>query len=719
LTFHVRLTPGFNLSTPLGVLDGDTITLASGSWLKDGFKANDVITVKGPAGDQNNGTYTIAALTDTVLTLIAKNRLTDESADGVNVTADLASGTATLAVNNLTASAFIGPVGISVGSGSASGTVTLGLDVLGPDGGSRFDVLHDLGSVTVTPALTGSATLDLQQISVQAGLLSTPAGANPSLHVSVADFINHPDQVDVTTHDMDQFLSLQSLSLDQIVAALQNALHSLANYRSFSFLNNKLPVINQSIIDLIDYATPLVNDVNQLANGLSLQQLNTQLSNLLGLPAGSNVLQFSYDSTGKAFKLDLTLDDSVFPWLGFDSDPFAINLDLGTLTDALGNSTPDQNIKHFLRDLSSIVDVSGRATINVSAHAAVALDLGFDLDSSHPPDQYLHPFLYGDTGATLDAKFSATGINVTASVLGMGLYVENGSACVNADGQATTTIPARFTVGLDDASQRVYLDDLASAFPISLTGGANLDLPVDFPINTLPVGCLSVAIPRLDKLFDRQPGDPDPVTITTPDFSNLLDSFSSLLGIFTTLGALTGGIDALLGNVQTGLDNPGYSLPLVGTGLLSAAQFVAAFQNNLDSRLNSVLNGLSPMQAVQQALFNFFGPTGLNLLAAPNSDTRPSASDPINQDVQFTMTTDPTTNDVQGVQFNMHLHGDGHDGVAGGERRRAGAGLARERQRVPLGDPGLGPVPRLRLRHLQRRRGGTISPTTPQPRPER
>jgi hypothetical protein len=634
--------------------DGDTITRASGSWIKDGFKVGDVITVKGPAGDQNNGTYTIAALTDTVLTLTAKNRLTDESADGVNVTADLASGTASLTVNNLTASAHIGPVGIDVGSGSASGTVTLGLDVLGPDGGSRFDVVKDLSHVTVTPALTGSATLDLQDISVDAGLLSTPAGAHPALHVSVADFINHPDQVDVTTQDMDQLLSLQNLSLDQIIAALQNALHSLANYQSFSFLNNKLPVINKSIIDLIDFATPLVNDVNQLVNGLSLQQLNTRLDTLLGLPAGSHALQFSYDSTGKAFKLDLTLDDHVFSWLGF-SKSLGFDLDMTTLTALLGNSPSDLSIKAFLKDLSSIVDVSGAATVNVSGSAAVTLDLGFDLDSSHSSDQYLHPFLYGDTGARLDAQFAATGINFTASVLGMGLYVENGTAYLNADGLATTTTPAEFAVGLGDASRRVYLGDLASAFPITLTGGLNVDLPVDFPVNTLSVGALGVSIPSLADLFNNKT---DAVTFTTPDFSNLLDSFSSLLGIFTRPGALTGGIDALLGNVQTGLDDLGNSLPLVGTGLHDAAQFIKAFKDNLESRLNSVLGDLSPMQAVQQALFNFFGPTGLNLLAAPGSNARPGAGDPPGQDVQFAMTTDSATNDVQDVQFNMHLHGD-------------------------------------------------------------
>jgi hypothetical protein len=47
---------------------GDTITRSSGSWLADGFRVGDVVTVDGTSGGTNDVTGAIAALTATVLT---------------------------------------------------------------------------------------------------------------------------------------------------------------------------------------------------------------------------------------------------------------------------------------------------------------------------------------------------------------------------------------------------------------------------------------------------------------------------------------------------------------------------------------------------------------------------------------------------------------------------------------------------------------------------
>ncbi|NMT64999.1 LEPR-XLL domain-containing protein [Marinobacter orientalis] len=53
----------------------DTITRSSGSWLSDGFKVGQAITVRN-AGVQN-GNFTIAAITDTTLTLASGDKVTD------------------------------------------------------------------------------------------------------------------------------------------------------------------------------------------------------------------------------------------------------------------------------------------------------------------------------------------------------------------------------------------------------------------------------------------------------------------------------------------------------------------------------------------------------------------------------------------------------------------------------------------------------------------
>lgn len=56
--------------------DPDTITASSGSFITDGYERGQTLTVAGTSS--NNGTYTIASVTATVLTLIASDELTNE-----------------------------------------------------------------------------------------------------------------------------------------------------------------------------------------------------------------------------------------------------------------------------------------------------------------------------------------------------------------------------------------------------------------------------------------------------------------------------------------------------------------------------------------------------------------------------------------------------------------------------------------------------------------
>lgn len=54
----------------------DTATRASGSWIDDGFVVGDKFTLVGSSGGTNDGTYTISALTDTILTIGASENFT-------------------------------------------------------------------------------------------------------------------------------------------------------------------------------------------------------------------------------------------------------------------------------------------------------------------------------------------------------------------------------------------------------------------------------------------------------------------------------------------------------------------------------------------------------------------------------------------------------------------------------------------------------------------
>ncbi len=54
----------------------DTATRASGSWIDDGFKVGDRFTLVGSNGATNDGTYTISALSATILTIESSENFT-------------------------------------------------------------------------------------------------------------------------------------------------------------------------------------------------------------------------------------------------------------------------------------------------------------------------------------------------------------------------------------------------------------------------------------------------------------------------------------------------------------------------------------------------------------------------------------------------------------------------------------------------------------------
>lgn len=67
--------------------DDDTITRNKGSWIADGFRVGHEIAVANSSS--NDGTYTVAGVTDLVLTLDSGDTLTDETlAEGSTVTID-------------------------------------------------------------------------------------------------------------------------------------------------------------------------------------------------------------------------------------------------------------------------------------------------------------------------------------------------------------------------------------------------------------------------------------------------------------------------------------------------------------------------------------------------------------------------------------------------------------------------------------------------------
>lgn len=81
-------TAGVTVTAETGILftnSGETVRRSRGSWLNDGFRVGDSITIEGTATATNDGTFTIATLTSVLMTLGASSVDADETIGGSDV----------------------------------------------------------------------------------------------------------------------------------------------------------------------------------------------------------------------------------------------------------------------------------------------------------------------------------------------------------------------------------------------------------------------------------------------------------------------------------------------------------------------------------------------------------------------------------------------------------------------------------------------------------
>src|SRR5262249_43385856 len=130
----------------------DTITRVGGSWLTDGFRPGQTITVN-KGGSLNNGTFTIDSVNALVITLSAADSLTNEGpANSYTVTGP---DTITRAAGSWITDGFAagGSITVSKGGSSNNGTFTVGsveATVLTLDPTDSLNDEGPAGSYTVT-----------------------------------------------------------------------------------------------------------------------------------------------------------------------------------------------------------------------------------------------------------------------------------------------------------------------------------------------------------------------------------------------------------------------------------------------------------------------------------------------------------------------------------------------------------------------------------------
>ena len=321
----------------------------------------------------------------------------------------------------------------------------------------------------------------------------------------------------------------------------------------------------------------------------------------------------------------------------------ALRLDLDyEIAKYSGMFTPALNIPG-----SDSLAVSASTTLNLSAWATFQLSLGISLTGN---DSFT-PFLYDfnpatgqGTGLILDAMASANPLNAKADLGPLSVSVTNGFAVINSDGKNDSTAPAQLVIGLQSPATgtppsnlpgRHTLTDpiLPDLGVVQATAFAGADLPIYYAIGD--------GTPK--EIYDLRLTANLTQPLSSLEFSNglpggvsLEDAINNALNgasVSDLLRGLSAGVDAVFGPLFNGIDGQvlGSNLPLIGSGIATAASFLGQLESSLVTALNTAADTLDQ---IETQIYNIFGPgplggpAGLNWLQPipGNTKTGPAAS---------------------------------------------------------------------------------------------
>ena len=477
------------------------------------------------------------------------------------------------------------------------------------------------------PVINGSGSLVLPLI-VKPELLGALIGT-PSIEVHLPDFT---EPAVVSYIGFEKLERLRNLNFASVANSLHDVLRFLTeNASQFRFLSQKLPLLNQNILSLLK----LVDRVGEFVKAFednpvaTVQGFEHALKQALGLPIDSPLVTIRLDDA-------VLRVNFVFAYDFADSPPRFV-LDVDALAPLAGTGAAAN-----LKGVTSLFDVTGSAKVDLSASAVLALNLGIDVSEPSVPI----PYIYDTSSLTVSASAQASAVNFRAALGPIGLFVKNGVATLDGDGDSATHDVVTFELGIKDnpsAGGRYKLSALNTAVvETGLSGGLNVNLPIFAPIESKPLGPLHIRIRNLSQAMAGVDGS---VEIESPDLS-------ALLQFDFDLQTLVDGLDSLLLVLEQALDGRVFSvrLPLVGDSLVDAVHFIADLRTKVIQRLRDAPD--RAIDTVQRSLFEALGPVsqgGLGVLVDANGDGQVTRDD-----VVYTLVL-KTTDDR--IQFNLHLRG--------------------------------------------------------------
>ncbi|MEM9645546.1 MAG: hypothetical protein AAF989_11185, partial [Planctomycetota bacterium] len=403
-----------------------------------------------------------------------------ELAASINVASDGASAAARLG--------FVGIVVDDVSLAASAEASIAFADDQTSDGRISFKrlseaVVSDPLGLVESSTLSGNAEVSLRELSAD-GVPGLELDGG-EITIGFAD-LSDPGSFTVDVNEAVQNINaLSSVTFDQWVDLAGDVIAMVDALTTSGKWDQDLPGVGQSVNDLLDHAAKLQQAVDELsdANGATIQELGEQFELLLEDALGLVPNSLDVILNWKGDSLTMTVD-----YASSTSKSLPFSLDMA---DLIAASSSDSNAFDLLGDL---VDVGGTTQIAADASFATTLSFGVDVADVLAGTATTPSFFVNDTSdLEVQVSFSATDMDASIALGPLGLFIQDGTLTIDADGDAGTSEPAKLSAGLAKVSEGRYsVDEIrmldATDAEIVFQAGASIVLPLYFPTVDDPVG---------------------------------------------------------------------------------------------------------------------------------------------------------------------------------------------------------------------------------------
>ncbi len=489
---------------------------------------------------------------------------------------------ATGTINNVGGSARLGVFDLKLANGVAS--MDLGVSLRAATNGP-------LSSLVITPQVTGSArlALGLQLDASAAGVTLAALPANTQLVIEATNLTDPTALTAKITPELQSetlIQSLEAVAMSQVLEGIQKIIGFLTDAQSRGVFQQKIPVLNRTLSDLLNSGEKLdaLQRDLQANPPKTISQLITRVNSALQSAA---TLRFA----NRVLELDLGygFSKSAQLNLGFDLD------------DQLGAGI-----------IEEFIDVNGAAPVEVKLDGTAQLGLVVDFSNASPV------FSLKDTSkVSIKPLVNASGINFEAAIGPLGVFIRNGQVRLD---NGTLNQPAVFALGLTPSTTRRHelsqlLGSASTLVQTTATGKFDVNLPVHFPTSSEAQGRLHLSVANLQSVAST-------TVLDKAALPNLAAAINSI-DLNQLIDLVVSGLDRMLGELENRFDMP--KLPLIGNDLTQATSFLRGIRERVVSKLEE-LQSLSA-DSVKAKIVEALGTSGLGFLVDRNLDGKMDTND--------------------------------------------------------------------------------------------